>query len=212
MSYNVWNVNGAFTAVSGGSGALNVVRLSAYGEGVAATQQTFSLRTGTGSPSTSITPEKTNSRSPASVATYFETGSGSNILLIMECAIFNHQSLPFSGRYFPRMINGEMLKYFGTAVAPGDANGSFLESDKVQSRSIRRRTSRSGYHPCFGNEIHHHAKTGGGAFSQICPHFDNDIYWTDPSAWRNGMCQSDVWNIQLFGTVFARSFGVVNGA
>ena len=31
------------------------------------------------------------------------------------------------------------------------------------------------------------------------PHFDNDITWVNPSDWRNGMAQSDVWAMQLFG-------------
>jgi hypothetical protein len=65
----------------------------------------------------------------------------------------------------------------------------------VKSRRTRR-TTKPGVFPTYGNQIAHYQKTGGGAYSIKAPNFDNDIAWTDLSAWRNGMAQSDVWSMQ----------------
>jgi len=86
--------------------------------------------------------------------------------------------------------------------ASSSATGSItsMVSESTFTAVKRFRRSRNGSFWRYGNEIHHHQKTGGGAFSQICPHFDNDIAWISSSAWRNGMSQNEVWEINTIGT------------
>jgi hypothetical protein len=127
-------------------------------------------------------------------------------------ADFSHVGLIFGRRYAPTALANESVDCGGAGIATNvDFCLSVNESSFTQGR-IGGRKSRYGYFFRFGNEIHHHQKTGGGAFSQICPHFDNDITWVDPSAWRNGSSQNQAWEINLFGNIGSPSLNIGQAA
>lgn len=176
-----------------------------FGEATSAIKIQAVLEHNTGSGGTTASQEKFNSRSPAASGdnySAFQGGSGVTFV-IFAIADFSHFGWRASPRYYPVV--------FGTAIEGGANNGIFTtsastsstacfsEDNRASCNRLRRRSTKPGYFQRFGSEIHHHQKTGGGAFSQICPHFDNDITWIDPSAWRNGMTQNEVWEMNLFG-------------
>lgn len=94
--------------------------------------------------------------------------------------------------------DGHHVDPFPGYIGSGTKGGTFAEPRQpCLTRSSRK--SRTGVLFILGNNVGHHQKTGGGAFSMRAPHFDNDIFWVDKSAWANGMAQSQVWSMQLFG-------------
>lgn len=139
-----------------------------------------------------FTPEETNTRSAANVETYGLTASNGTFasLVFFAGPFFTHYGFVFSGRYQPvigpntaggGLTNDNCFNLAGLTTV----NACVLEADIYPSRRLARK-SRKGYFPRLGNELHQHQVTGGGAFSQLCPHFDNDIVYTDINAWRLG--------------------------
>ena len=143
--------------------------------------------------------EKSNSRSPASSSSYNTTGLSATLKSLMETGLpdYSHASFIFSGRYPPKIFNSDGFHLASAYVSPSSMSSSFLESEEFHKRRLSRRTIKSGYWPQLGNEIHLHSKTGTGAFSQICPHFDNDIIWTDRFSW-DVVSRNELLNVNLF--------------
>ena len=168
-----------------------------YGEGVNVGDIDVTANHDTVTIAGALTPEKTTSRSANPAGSY----GSLNVMTAFVFSVtrdFSHQAWIPSWRIQPSALNGE-------AVAGNNASSSNLgsitsmlsESNFTYIKIFRR--SRNGFFWRYGNEIHHHAKTGGGAFSQICPHFDNDIAWVHSDMYRNGIAQNSVWEINLFG-------------
>lgn len=191
--------------ISDDASSARLLSVRFFGEtvGTTAGQVIINYDTG-GTPSVlnSATPEKTNSRSPATSASY---GSGfglstAGVWIRWSTADFSHNAWIPSPRYQPIAFNNETVAAGGAGISSStDLCLGVSENGFPALRSIRRRTTRAGYFNRFGNELHQHQKTGSGAFSMLAPHFDNDIAWIDPSAWRNGMSQNEVWEMNLFG-------------
>ncbi len=198
-------------SISGGTSSVVHSRVNAapitlisgriYGEDATVVQSRFVVLHTNNSSSPGFTPEKFNSRSPASSNVYTNTTSTANPLIQAGIPSFSHQSWIPSRKITETDVNiGYSVGLNSSASAVALSYCIMAdESNGLSYRSIKRRTTRPGYFNRYGNEIHHHVKTGGSAFNQICPHFDNDVTWVDPSAWRNGMTQSDVWSIQSYG-------------
>lgn len=207
-SYALTAVNGVLGLVvnTGLSGGILTARY--YGETVATTAGFLGIYNGSTSASVSpsATPEKLNSRQPAKGNSYGDLTHAMSIsgaILVQgglsQCS---HSSWISQPRYFSNMIEGlgvALVDSGGTTPTATTSMTAFEDTPMFPVKRTRR-TTRPGYFPRLGNELHQHQKTGGGAFSLLAPHFDNDITWVDSSAWCNGMNQSDVWNIQLFGT------------
>jgi hypothetical protein len=184
-----------------------------YGETVATTNNQifvqYQITTSSGM-NNSVTPEKANSRSPASSGSYGSNStnlSANGYLVYWAQPDFSHNAW-ISGPRYP-IISGD-AEGSSTQIsgATPSLTAAFTEDNGVSPRSIRKRTTKPGYFPRLGNELHQHQKTGGGAFSMLAPHFDNDITFTDSSAWRQGMSQSDFWNINLFAVIPRRRVNV----
>ncbi len=156
-------------------------------------------------PATTKATELFNSRSPA-IGTNLNDATGPTGRVVLLSAIeFSYQAWSTNNR--TKLVagnvagNNESLTVLLGGAITSDITSIYAESQSPITRSVRRQ-SRKGY--CFnlGNDvICNHQKTGTGAFQMHVPHFCNDCLWVAPVAWRNGMNQSDVWNIQLFGTV-----------
>lgn len=183
--------------------SIALVSIRFYSEIVAvSTFATFAVfhAASSGSSAGTYTPEKENSRSPTKDGTYCTTESGTSVALIQgEIGLFSHAS------YISNPLKPPIAQASGDSVSNGSSgNGAgtiasnicVSEGNRVADR--RCRTSRKGLFFRYGNELHQHQKTGSGAFSMLAPHFDNDVAWIDNFAWRNGMAQSDVWNMPLF--------------
>jgi hypothetical protein len=162
-----------------------------------------------------VTGEKTNSRSVMD-GTYgnkmtFSGGTGGNYAIHGALNAVSHSAIIFSGLYGPLSPGQDGSILQATATDNGTSTPSInISCSEVVSTPCNRlsRKSRKGLFVRFGNESHVHKKTGGGAFELIAPHFDNDITWVDPSAWRNGSAQANNWSMQLFGEQVPETVGV----
>ena len=147
------------------------------------------------------TPPQFNSRSRAAIDSYVndsaDTTTGISSAICYMNNVVTHNGILFGTRYYPIAIGAEFIR---VGVLNGSLNhtGMYSEDAVVPARRVRRRTTKPGYQPGFGNTIASYMKTGSGAYSFIAPSFDNDIYWTDVTAWGNGHIQSNVWNICLY--------------
>jgi len=180
-----------------------------YGEGINAGDIDLTANHGT---AVSIvdpqTPENTNSRSSAAIGSY----GGANALTAFVFAVtrdFSHQAWIPSWRIQPSALNGDNIAGNNAgSITTGSITSMVSESNFTAVKRFRR--SRNGSFWRYGNEIHHHQKTGGGAFSMISPHFDNDIAWADSRMWRNGMTQNEIWEINTIGTPVAPPIPVLS--
>jgi hypothetical protein len=189
--------NLTFKAVAGEE--RRIFALRKYGEVAAATagnRGTFKRAT-TDAGSDDTSSEKLNTRT-ASVTLRVATGSGNTVLVAGQADFGRNAWL--APRHYAHIIIDDTV---GAACVWGfnSTPEAFAWSDKLElGRTIRgRRPKRYGTW-ALGNQINRFEKTGGGAYSAIAPTFETDNVWVDQSQWRNGHHQSDVWNIQLFGT------------
>jgi hypothetical protein len=159
--------------------------------------------------SSGISAEKLNTRSPASNSAEWFAGVNGPLtfpIVTLSQSLFNNSWFTVHPRY-PILCNEDIdLIIFFLTTGSGQVNTVQLTVDTdVRGNSWsrgtlgRKRTRKPGYRNIGGNCIARVATSGGGSFSAIYPQFQNDLTWVDPSAWRNGMHQSDVWNINLFG-------------
>lgn len=167
---------------------------------------------------TTQTAEKLNSRTANPVATYATgvTSFGTNFLTF-GIACFSHHGWIPNPRYNYQYVNGDSVIFY-PEVATGNDNENLTvsESERYATRRSNRRSREPGFHHFLSVDgVHHHEKTGTGAFVINAPHFDNDVIWVEPSAWRNGSSQSDNWSINLFGNSIATQTvaptGIVTG-
>jgi len=145
------------------------------------------------------TPEKFSSRSPASIATNFANINVGSLSALIYCIQIGFNNCNWIAQ--PRAVpQGRRIAVL-SALTSGES--SAFDDQVNGKRPIRgrmRRTTKPGFFSRFGNEINRMAVTGGGAFSAIYPVFQNDITWVDPTAWKNGMAQSDIFNMPLLTT------------
>lgn len=153
-------------------------------------------------------PEKSNTRSATASSLYrYNFGFGSTFATIIASRpnSCSHQSHVWNPRY-PFIAEGS-ADCWGSGHKAGVAiqNWSLCwrEGDLTPARNLSRRTTKPGYWPMFGNNIGHHSKTGGGAFTMKMPHFDNDITWQDSSVWRLGTGIAAA-NLNLFAPLAAQ--------
>lgn len=152
---------------------------------------------------TDATSEKLNSRSSSPTANdcHYNFNTSVTAWAYILSVSFSHSS------YFPSFRPCPVdLRRGNVALIDNNVTSTTFDSNIVQlygtyiaPRLVGKRTTKAGYSIRYGGDIGLHKKTGGGAFEMICPHFDNDITWVDPSAWRNGSAQSDAWSMQLYG-------------
>ena len=202
--------------VISGSTTRSVIGLSATASGeVQAVDQVFLffIFLNLSADNSPYTPEKTNSRSPAPPGdlTYDDQASATTdstgALIVAGHCYYSYNRFIFQQRYVPVVINGTSSPSFGTRVynntSASTATFTIIWDVGDRIKSARRcRRSRSAIFNLFGNFITRHAKTGGGAFSTITPHFDHDVTWIDRVASANAWApssQSSVWSIQQFG-------------
>lgn len=179
------------------------ISVRSFGEGVATANVGVEIEAPTAiTPGATSSTELFNSRCPA-IGSNVTGATGGNKLIEISVVEWSYQS--WVSNYRNRIIAGnnagdnESLNCFaGTGAVPMNFDWVLAEEESPSPRPVRRQ-SRKGYCFIMGNTINNHQKTGGGAFQMHAPHFNNDCLWIDPTAWRNGMNQSDVWNIQLFG-------------
>jgi hypothetical protein len=191
-----------FTSASSGMAILSSVFF--FGEATAATASS-GVSLGAFGGGADATPAKSNSRLPSASSTYKTSASAANpVLIVFSLANFSRSAWRPSRR--PLVMNGD-----GMGVALGSLTDNFIFVDESDKPTTRRRTIRSTRNGGFlmpDMVIHNHQKTGGGAFQIHAPHFDNDITWIDPSAWRNGSTQNEAWEINLFGNVGSPSLNI----
>ncbi len=204
MSCYSQNTNTAAAVLLYGDTGIALAEISAriYGDAAAATASRYALvAANAGGTQGALTSENLNSRSAATAGrSNNSTGIGNNLVL-MAMADFTHHGWITSRPNIPMMRADDTL--VGSAISSPSSIGTldhvFSENTAEVGRRVSRRCSKTGFFCTYGNQIAHYQKTGGGAYSIKAPNFDNDITWVDSSAWRNGMSQGDVWNIQLFG-------------
>lgn len=157
-----------------------------------------------GTTTSTSTAEKLNSRSPAPASTYLADSGPGNGRITLSFPSFSHSSWR-SHPLRPLLASDGEGHHVDPAIGfPGGSTATkiALFAELRQPATLyRSRRSRNGCFFMLGNDIGHHQKTGGGAFSMRAPHFDNDIMWVDKSVWANGMTQAEVWSMQLFGSV-----------
>ncbi len=205
MSYsnNLSGSSSLHRAVTPASGKeAQLISIRGFGEGVATANMGFDIdASAAATPGTTKATELFNSRS-AAIGSNVTDATAGNKLVIYSIIEWSYQAWIANNRV--RVVAGnnagdnESLNSFSGGGIATSYNFVYAESQSPITRPVRRQ-SRKGYCFVMGNTINNHQKTGGGAFSMHAPHFHNDCLWVDPTSWRNGMNQSDVWNIQLFG-------------
>jgi len=159
------------------------------------------------------TPEKVNTRSGAAIQSYGNSQDGGATyvsLVALAIAEFSHFSLIFPRRYSPSAhTTNEAVVTAMNDTSSSSLSCLWIESNEAITKRFNRRCTKRGHWPIMGNNIGHHQKTGGGAYSMRVPHFDNDMILTDPSAWKFDPFQL---NVPLFN-VSAKSycFGCIIG-
>lgn len=147
------------------------------------------------------TPEAFNSRSIAPTANSYDIGGLSAAvhteLIRFGLAQFNNSGWHAQPRYWPTSFDADGISIDHGAAAGSGVLMAIFDEDICTNGWIRgrtRRTRKPGYFNILGNSI-------GRFFASTIqyPVFQNDLGYVDRSAWRNGMAQSDVWNINLFG-------------
>ena len=141
--------------------------------------------------------DKTNTRSPNVSNTYSISPSttGQRVILYVGSRHFAQMAYRPNPRYpvmrpYQVTVNPEILAWVYHAGTSTDvAAGAFFEETghTPSARKFNRRvTRRGGAFYTYGNTIHHHQQTGGGAYSMRAPKFFNDIAWQDSFSWRDG--------------------------
>jgi hypothetical protein len=190
-----------------GSGeSLSVLSWGMYYENVSTLVDTpIYLSTATVSISSNWTPEKLNTRTSDVSGNYNNTGTPvGKRLMSFAIGTYNHFLFRCHPRYPPIVFGSGSGEAVTTQQTNSDTNVLTFSLGKVRrltGLTVKRRTSKPGYFARYGNETHFHKKTGSGAFEiTSAPHFDNDVTWIDPSAWRNGSTQNEAWEMNLFGS------------
>ncbi len=144
------------------------------------------------------TMEKTNTRSPAVSNGYSITPdtTGKKVLLYMgtrhfaQAAYRPNPRYPIMRPYAIFVLNPEVLGWsYDSGTSTNVATGAMFEETghTPAARKFNRRiANRGGAFYTYGNTVHHHQQTGGGAYSMRAPKFFNDIAWQDSFAWRDG--------------------------
>jgi hypothetical protein len=195
-SRSATNANQLAGRGNGLRGALRAVACRYYGENTAAAATRLLLGSDAAGSSAA---EKLNTRSatPTSQTSQLSFDpAGTSIAAGL--ADFSHASwLPSRWYYGTNLAGSDTVCVAWWPSSTSLRSVSLVFQDSIEAAAPQRlnRRSRNGGFFRYGNEIHHHQKTGGGAFSQICPHFDNDITWVDTWRWRLGHAQADIWPI-----------------
>lgn len=160
-------------------------------------------------------PEKLNTRSPAGNSdNYLDSMSGPNhVLVTLSQSPFNNSWWTSYYRCVPICSDDIDLLCVFLSTGFGQTGQAEMTLDEdIRSHNwsrgnlCRRRTRKPGYWNVAGNSICRFF-----ASTIQFPQFQNDITWNDPSAWKNGHIQSDVWNINIFGTKLDEKMKVGTG-
>lgn len=148
----------------------------------------------------------TRSSTPATASYLSGVSSPSQPIVVCAMAPYNNSAWSAMPRRIPVCNSIDQLViavFIQSDLAQTNRPIMTIEEESMThpwSRGRMRRTTRPGYWNMFGNSINKITITGGGAFSAIYPVFQFDLMWVDSSGWKNGHIQSNVWNINIFGS------------
>ena len=200
-----WGTNGSgtsgpsYSGVGGELPQVGLMRCNNHTLGTAALLTQCILVHQANSVSFSVTPERTNTRTPASAfaANYFTGLSlavpAVNVLVTFSQKDFMNNGWTAQPRWVPMCNAGTDLLGANLLVGLSQLKRLWLiaDEDVLKNRFTRgqrsRRKSRRGY--CFmlgSTGINRHATSGGGAFNCIYPIFHADHQFVDDSVWRRG--------------------------
>jgi hypothetical protein len=153
-----------------------------------------------------LTPEKLNSRSPATPNNAYATNSinwsGSGIVIGKHPLSFFSWRSDFKRQYLAQGQGGadETISAEAGADSTNIIDTTVLWSDRFLGfPSQRLRRNRSAFWRMSDCWTCNHQKTGGGAYQIFMPHALNDgITWIEPQSWGLGT-RGDEWSMSLFG-------------